>query len=86
MVDIMWSFLVGLVCTGIADMFWTLYTKATTKHSILPASTWSSCIVLIGVIDTYVFIRYPISNGLGSIIGAFIGTYLTLRLLPNEEI
>ena len=81
----MWSFLIGFVCTGIADMFWTLYTKAAAKHVPVPAAIWSSCIVLIGVVDTYVFIHNPISNGSGGVIGAFIGTYLTLRLLPNDS-
>jgi hypothetical protein len=83
-VDI-YSFFVGLICTGIADMFWALYTKAITKHIPLKAAMWSSCLILIGIIDLYIFIRYPLPNGIGSIIGAFLGTYFTLKWMPDAE-
>ena len=78
-------FLIGVVCTGVADMFWTLYTKAVGNGIPISAATWSSCIALIGVIDLYVFISYPLANGIGSVLGAFLGTYFTLKLLPHED-
>lgn len=81
----MWPFLIGFVLTGIADMFWTLYTKAASQHIPTSAALWSSCIVMIGALDTYVFIHNPVPNGIGSVFGAFCGTYITLKLLPNEQ-
>lgn len=84
MINSLYAFLIGFVLTAIVDIFWTLYVKATAGHHPLKASSWSACIVGFGLMNTFNFIHNPLYTTIGSAIGAFVGTYVTLRWLTTK--
>jgi hypothetical protein len=72
-----WHFFGVMAAVAIADAFWTLYFIATEKREAWMASIMSSLIILSSAYATTSYVddkRFIIA----AVIGAFIGTFLTI--------
>lgn len=71
--------LIVFICTGVADLLWTVYIRRTTDGKAVPAATYSALIILLGaiVVTTYVENSFYLAP---AVTGAFLGTLLTIRL------
>lgn len=73
-----------MIVTAILDVCWTMFLIETEKRSAFKASAWSSLIILSNalVIILYVENKWLIS---AAAIGAFIGTYATIKYKISKE-
>jgi hypothetical protein len=72
------KFLFVMVLMGVADVCWTMYFIKVQQKDALRSAMWSSMIVVCGIITTIFYVEDH-WLGLASIIGAFVGTYLTVK-------
>lgn len=79
---VMAKFLAVMCSVGAADVCWTRYMQGVAAKEPFLAGMWSAAIVVIGSISIVAYVSSPaylIPAGLG----AFIGTYFSVRRGPN---
>lgn len=62
----------------LADVCWTLYFMKVSEKKALQSAFWGSIIILFGAVSTTSYVNDH-SLVLAAILGAFIGTYVTVR-------
>jgi len=69
--------LLVFLTVAVSDGIWTAYIVSTSEHRALTASLWSALLVLA---SWYIVISYQKDKRMiiPAILGAFVGTYLTL--------
>lgn len=68
--------------TALIDVFWTLYIGSVAEKKALPAANASAIIIALGGITVLAYTNNPILLT-ASVLGAFIGTYITVRFMPK---
>lgn len=76
----MWllKFFIVAISVGLGDMCWTKYFMKVAEKKALGAGFWSAMIMVCGAVSIFGYLddrRYI----LAAIIGAFFGTYLTVK-------
>lgn len=72
------QFLLVMVVVCLADVCWTKFIIESANKEAMKSAVWSSLIILCGAFSTLSFVddkRFVLAG----MIGAFIGTYVTVR-------
>lgn len=69
--------------TAITDAVWTLYFIAVEKRKAVVAGIWSAIIMLGAAFNILSYTENKL-NILAAIIGAFVGTFLTVKLKKEK--
>lgn len=72
------KFLTVMVAMTLADVCWTLYFMKVAEKKAFQAGVWGSVIILFGAVSTTSYVHDQ-SLIVAAVIGAFIGTYLTIK-------
>ncbi len=78
------KFLSVMVAMMLADVCWTLYFMKIAEKKAAQAAVWGSVIILFGAISTTSYVDDH-SLIIAAVIGAFIGTYATIKYKNNKE-
>ena len=72
------KFLLVFICVSITDMCWAIYIIKTAQKKAFLASAWGSGITLL---SAFTVISYTHDHRLiiASVLGAFVGTYVTIK-------
>ena len=73
------SELAVFLSVAILDALWTLYIRATSKGSPFRAAMWSAGIMTASAFSATLYVNSP-SLIPYAVLGAFVGTYLVLRI------
>lgn len=78
------SFVLVALAVALADVCWTMFFIETSNSHATKASVWSALIILCG---SYSTVSYVQDNRLiiAAMIGAFIGTYLTIKFKKSKS-
>lgn len=84
MIDYWLKFFGVLVSVAIADVCWTYYFIKVEERKSIAAGLWSAVIMLLGAfsVENYVHDKSFI---IAAVIGAFIGTSLSIHFKKNKE-
>ena len=80
----MWSLLLVFIATVILDWIWAMYIIHTSKKNAFRASILSTLIVCIGSFVTLAYI-HDWRAIIAAALGAFIGTFLSIKLSKHRE-
>jgi len=72
------TFIAAIVVTAVADVIWALYIAYVGERKEWHAATMASVIIFASGLNI-LFITENKWNLVGAIIGAFVGTYLTVK-------
>ncbi len=78
------KFILVMISLIIVDILWAVYIVYSSKKQAIKAAFASSGIMLLGMYSTVSYI-HDIRLGAAAIIGAFIGTYISLKFLKKDE-
>ena len=67
-----------------ADVCWTLYFMKVADKKAFQAAMWGSIIILFGAISTTSYVSDH-TLIIPAVLGAFLGTYLTIKYKNNKE-
>ena len=80
-----WIQYITVVCAMIfADVCWTMYFIETQKRNAFLAGVWSGAIYLGSAVAITNFVGNPILIS-AAVVGAFIGTYITIKWKNRKE-
>jgi hypothetical protein len=72
----------GLV--AFSDVCWTFYFIKTSDRQATHAAAWSAIVVGCGAFTTVAYV-HDFRLVLAAMIGAFLGTYFTIKLFPESQ-
>lgn len=78
------QFILVMLALIVADVCWTMYFTETANKNPVKAGIWSALIMLSGSFATVSFVndkRFIIA----AMLGAFIGTYATIKWIKRKE-
>jgi len=78
------KFLLIMFAMALADVFWTLYFIDVEGRRAHHASTWSAMIILVTAFTVTNYVDNQIYI-LAAFIGAYMGTYLTIKWKVKKE-
>lgn len=79
-----WLQFIGVAAlVALSDVVWTLYFIATADRKAVQSAGWSALTVLIGAFVTVSYL-HDLKLLLGAALGAFAGTYYTIRWTNNS--
>lgn len=78
------KFMSVMIAMMLADVCWTLYFMKIAEKKAAQAAAWGSIIILFGAISTTSYVDDH-SLIVAAVIGAFIGTYATIKYKNNKE-
>ena len=75
-----WMAVISFLLAVITDVVWTKWSQATNPHNPKPlaAANWSACMYTFGIIYTLVVMEKALLQITVYVIGAWLGTYLTM--------
>lgn len=78
------QFLGVMLSTALADVCWTYYFLRVSEKRAVAAGWWSALVVAFGAVVTVSYI-HDSTLLLAAIVGAFLGTSLTVRFNKGEK-
>lgn len=78
------TYLLVILALTLADICWTMYFIETANKHAVKAGVWSAFIILCGSFATVNFVNDP-RFITAAMIGAFIGTYATIKWVKRKD-
>jgi hypothetical protein len=80
-----WMMAISFTLAVLTDAIWTKWSHATTKHQAVYAANWSVLMYIFGIVYTLVVMEKAVLQILAYVVGAWVGTYLTILHIKNGE-
>lgn len=78
------QFFLVFLTLAVVDACWTVYVKSINEEKPAAAAAWSSVIVVLGAYAVVSYVHKPVLV-IAAALGAYVGTYLTVKLKKNTS-